>query len=489
MKGRRVLCGVLALGLLLAATVEFTQAQGPGLRGDVQSPAAGAQLQLLPAQQGDDNSQRNLVSSPSGAEPNAAPVGLLNYQGKLLRNGSPYNGSINITFRLYTVATGGSAWWSETQTVQVNEGLFNVMLGAVTPLNNRATYFSDQQWLGVQPAGAASELTPRQPLGAVGYAMNLMPGATLVDTNPAGIYSYSFWVASSNHAALYARSDYSTGIYGGTTADNRSGVIGGAGGSGNDSHGVEASMSGASGSCAGGATECGAAFYTTASGDAYASWSYGQNRSAYIGVQGGSYYGLWVYSLNAPNGYGIYTNGASTFDDYVTFSAGKSGYVVDIALNDGLEPLEKGDVVVISGYDAPVIGNIPVVRVRKANEANSQGVMGVVDVQYVPCVDKSSLQAGQACGGFESAVTTIQPGKYLGVVTLGAYEGVKVDAASGPIRPGDLLATSASKGHAAKAAKLTVQDVSFYAPGTIIGKALGSLDNGTGVIPVFVSSR
>jgi hypothetical protein len=209
-----------------------------------------------------------------------------------------------------------------------------------------------------------------------------------------------------------------------------------------------------------------------------------------VGVQGDNgYYGLWLDSLRSPDGNGIWTDGESRFNDYVTFGGGKSGYVVDIALNDGIEPLEQGDVVVISGYAAPVVGEIPVARVRRAGSAGSSAVMGVVDVRYVPCTDRSGLQAGQACGGFDSGVTTIQPGEYLSVVTLGAYEAIKVDATSGPIRPGDLLSSGGGAGMAAKAAQMTVEGVSFYTPGTIIGKALGSLDEGMGIVPVFVSSR
>jgi hypothetical protein len=491
MKAKRVVSAVLALGLLLGAVAGFTQAQEPGPEGGVRPPAAAnSEFELVAGQEDGSISPENLVSLSSSRGIEASPTGLISYQGRLLHDAVPYNGSIDITFRLYDDPTAGYLMWEETQAVQVNNGLFDVMLGAVSPLDDLAVYFANQQWLSVQPAGAASELTPRQPMGAVGYAMNLMPGATLVDHNVGGIYGYSFFVTADTHPAIYGWSGSSTGITGGTSADNAAAVYGSASGSGNFSHGLEGRMSGATASCPMGEAECGSALYATASGDAYASYLYGQNRSAMIAMQGdNTYYGLWVDSLISPDGNGIWTDGASYFGDYVTFGGGKSGYVVDIALNDGTEPLEKGDVVVISGYDAPVVGSVPVVRVRKATAANSEGVMGVVDVQYVPCADSSSLQAGQACGGFETSVTTIRPGEYLGVVTLGAYEAIKVDATAGPIRPGDLLATSVSTGHAMKAAQLSVQGVDFYAPGTIIGKALGSLEGGTGVIPVFVSSR
>jgi hypothetical protein len=55
----------------------------------------------------------------------------------------------------------------------------------------------------------------------------------------------------------------------------------------------------------------------------------------------------------------------------------------------------------------------------------------------------------------------------------------KVSAENGAIRPGDLLVTSAIPGHA-----MRDDDPKN---GTILGKALGSLDSGTGVIKVLVT--
>jgi hypothetical protein len=419
----------------------------------------------------------------------AAPSGLMNYQGRLLQNDVPYDGAIDITFTLWSDSTAGSSYWQETQTVQVDDGLFNVMLGAANPLDGLAVQFQRQLWLGIQPAGAASELTPRQPMGTVAYAMNLMPGATIVDRNIGGSYGTSFYVSSDDHPAIYGYSAVAEGVRGSSNYTGTSGVRGDT--YGNDGYGVSGWNYGDSTSCPTGETACAAGVYATAGGNAYAAFIYGENRSGIVTVQGdNNYYGLWLYSQKAPNGSGIWTNGASTFNDYVTFNGGKSGYVVDIALNDGVEPLEQGDVVVISGYESPVVGNIPVARVRRATGANTAGVMGVVDVLYVPCAaDPESLQAGQACGGFETSVKVIQPGEYLSVVTLGAYAAIKVNATYGPIRPGDVLATSGTAGYAMTGTPLTLQGVTFYAPGTIIGTAMGALDKGTGTIPVFISSR
>jgi hypothetical protein len=76
---------------------------------------------------------------------------------------------------------------------------------------------------------------------------------------------------------------------------------------------------------------------------------------------------------------------------------------------------------------------------------------------------------------------TIEPQQYGQVVTLGSFKMIKVDATLQPIRPGDLLVSSPTPGLA-----MASDDPKI---GTVIGKALGSLDSGTGTIPLLVSPR
>ena len=137
-----------------------------------------------------------------------------------------------------------------------------------------------------------------------------------------------------------------------------------------------------------------------------------------------------------------------------------------------------------------MLGEMPVIRVALANAANAGAVVGVVDVLYEPCtIPPDQLLPGQDCGNYNHEVTTIQPGQYLSVVTLGAFAYLRVDASSGPIYAGDLMTVSGTPGLATSAQMITVEGVSFYAPGTIIGKALGNLESGTGLIPVFVTIK
>ncbi len=92
----------------------------------------------------------------------------ISYQGVLTdaAGKTVTDGSYNLTFKLYDVSTGGSPLWSEAQSVSVSKGIFNVILGSVTPLTSS---FDKQYWLGVT-VGAGSELTPRLPLTASAYA-------------------------------------------------------------------------------------------------------------------------------------------------------------------------------------------------------------------------------------------------------------------------------------------------------------------------------
>jgi hypothetical protein len=93
-----------------------------------------------------------------------------------------------------------------------------------------------------------------------------------------------------------------------------------------------------------------------------------------------------------------------------------------------------------------------------------------------------------------AGVVSIQPGIMLGeggegkvlVATTGRVK-VKVDATRSPIHIGDLLVTSDKKGVAMKSEPLSLGGAQLHRPGTLIGKALEPLENGTGEILVLLS--
>lgn len=100
----------------------------------------------------------------------AATPNRLGYQGNLADSGGqPITANLSITFRLYDVASGGSALWTETQpAVAVDGGNLAVELGGVTPLPK--DIFGKQLYLGIQIAGD-SEMLPRPALTAAPYAL------------------------------------------------------------------------------------------------------------------------------------------------------------------------------------------------------------------------------------------------------------------------------------------------------------------------------
>ncbi|MBM3331864.1 hypothetical protein FJY68_08450 [candidate division WOR-3 bacterium] len=94
---------------------------------------------------------------------------MLSYQGKLTDTlGVPVpNGNYSVVFKLYTVPSGGSPFWNETQNVNAREGLFAVLLGAVTPIGSVPD--AGAAYLGMTVAGGA-ELVPRLRIASAAYA-------------------------------------------------------------------------------------------------------------------------------------------------------------------------------------------------------------------------------------------------------------------------------------------------------------------------------
>ncbi len=93
-----------------------------------------------------------------------------------------------------------------------------------------------------------------------------------------------------------------------------------------------------------------------------------------------------------------------------------------------------------------------------------------------------------------AGVVSLRPGISLGeggagkeqIATTGRVR-VKVDATAAPIRVGDLLVTSDKPGYAMKSIPLDIAGVSIHRPGTIVGKALETIENGEGEILVLLS--
>ena len=90
------------------------------------------------------------------------------HQGVLSSNdGTPVeDGMYVFTIGIYDSESTSEALWTETQTVGVINGIYNLLLGTVEPLDVR---FDTQYWIGISVNGG-DELNPRIPLSLVPYA-------------------------------------------------------------------------------------------------------------------------------------------------------------------------------------------------------------------------------------------------------------------------------------------------------------------------------
>ncbi|MEQ1894732.1 MAG: hypothetical protein ABL998_19490 [Planctomycetota bacterium] len=214
----------------------------------------------------------------------------------------------------------------------------------------------------------------------------------------------------------------------------------------------------------------------------------GPNTSPGWGVYGDGFQGVTGVGT-----YGLASFGACYVNGDLTVTGAKTGYVVDLVINDDSVALEPGDLVEIVGAAPALLGEIPLVRVRRASSTNPRAVLGPIsnavsvdgELSVPPHVGRHELDAQRLGANSSRAVLRragpIEPGEHGNVVTLGAFQSIKVDASYGAILPGDLLVASPNLGYA-----MVDNDART---GTVVGKALAAWSAGAGEIPVMVSSR
>jgi hypothetical protein len=494
MKGKWTLLGSILAVLLLALAAGLTRAQGP------EPPGEGVQ--------------------PEGDVSIAATVSSkISYQGVLKENGQPVNAPRNMVFRFYTTSdcTGTPVQEVTKNNVPVSNGLFSVALEV------SQNHFNGQGlWVAVDVGGTVvgcQEILP------VPYALSLRPGARIQDGSasanlvtaelrgwppilyPVGVKGEGTW-------GVYGYSANAIGVYGGSASTSGTGVYGLAQATSGTTYGVygraqspdgyggyfentsTAGGWGLYGKSAGGTGVWGEG--TTIGVDGYASAStgsavgvlgraYSQQGTGVYGVAlqtTGMSYGVYGedrssvgyggYFLNTSSGVALYARTdqgsgniieawSSTGDREFrverggdvradgSFTGGGADYA---ELLPGAAGLEPGDVLAINQEGQ-------LVRSTRPYEASVVGVY--------------STQPGFVAGaGDESAdLTGKVPLAVMGIVP------VKASAENGPIRPGDLLVASSIPGHAMKAGPNPPV-------GTVIGKALEGLDEGTGIIRMLV---
>jgi hypothetical protein len=461
MKRRRMFLAALALGLLLSLAAVVTQAQGPerpegevGPQGDADATAVGA----------------------------AIPV-----QGRLTDSGgNPLDGTYDLTFSLYENSSGGTALCHDIDSVDVNDGLFTAYVNGCSSsdINGRQLY------LGIS-VETDPEMTPRQPIYPVPYAWSLRPGATISDTRDiilslrstgtgdsdvliadaagtgeaieayardgVGVFALSHtYVAlqaysydNTDHPAVFGcsadeasdcdgfRDDGPAGVFGYGTpgvmgqADWGYGVLGKAGIFGAGVRGEGNLLS-----YAGWFTNTGQTVLLITSGDE-------DSNNAILVQGGGSEADFRVTNEGTAYADGGW-QGAADFAELVDTEGDSAAY-------------EPGDVLVISTASDRMVA--------LSSTPFSTAVMGIYS-ESPGFVGSPHVMEDQQDGEIPVAIVGIVP--------------CKVSAENGPIQRGDLLVTASTFGHAMRAGDSPRQ-------GTVLGKALGTLQEGTGVIDILVT--
>ena len=124
------------------------------------------------------------------------------------------------------------------------------------------------------------------------------------------------------------------------------------------------------------------------------------------------------------------------------------------------EAVEAGDVVVLSSD-----GNR---AVKLTEEAYDPSIVGIVSTSPAFILRGSDLPEDGTV-----------PQNNVAVALIGTVP-CKIDADIAPVHIGDLLTTSPTKGHAQKMLD------SSKAVGAVLGKAMGDLENGKGIVSVLV---
>lgn len=200
MNNKRWLFILLVLGAFVVFSASYVLAQEPS------PPAADPE-----------------VASPGAVDAYISPA--MSYQGRLVENGVPVDGTRPLTIHLYTVESGSAPiygldpLWSEgPKNVEVVSGLFNVVIGDTTTLPRR--YLDQELWLEIEVGGTP---LPRQKLYGAPYAFTLIPGGRV--TGNFGGEAVLLVENDGDGIGFWGRSDGGIGVYGESQGD-RAGVFG-----------------------------------------------------------------------------------------------------------------------------------------------------------------------------------------------------------------------------------------------------------------------
>jgi hypothetical protein len=167
----------------------------------------------------------------------------------------------------------------------------------------------------------------------------------------------------------------------------------------------------------------------------------------------------------AGNGEALYVNGKSIFNGTLHINNSHQSdkhsdpaNIVELFEVEDIEYISAGDILVVSNSGKSILS-------RSRTEYNRAAV-GVVSGNPIVVINNSGKEQ------------KVYPVALIGTVLC------KIDARNNPVHPGDLIVTSGTPGRG-MAGKID----SFEKIGAVIGKSLDSLEDGMGLLPVFIAHR
>jgi hypothetical protein len=370
------------------------------------------------------------AASLVGCGPSSYLSSAFSYQGVLTDGGgSPVpDGSYQVAFRLYDNSSGGNEVYVLTQTVNTQGGLFSTVLWP--PIEE----MDDPLWVDLTVEG--EHLPTRQRLYGAPYALSLVGGATVDGAIAKGS------AVSATLNVLNTSTGIGLGVaQSSTSTDADSAIVGFNYNAGDDVPTLKLTN-------------------MVDTGRIIEGWNGDGTTNPWDDLE-----------------FSVRGNGDVNCDGSFVDTGGDYADMLPIA-----EAATPGDVLVI-GPDGKMA------RSTTSYATNVAGIYstfpGFIGGDPMNNLDEGDPEKLALMASLPSLLTDLKSERVP--VALAGVVPCKVSAENGAIQPGDLLVTSDTPGHAMRADPLQVGDVEFYPPGTILGKAMESLDQGTGVILVLVS--
>jgi len=426
----------------------------------------------------DVSEDKNVESSADEIAMTSDVPSSINYQGRLTNSaGEPLSGTYNMTFRLYKVASGGTILDTDMHSVEVTDGLFNTAIDF-----NQDIFDGKDLWLGVA-IGTVTEMTPRQELIAVPYALSLRPGANITGSARVALRAESSHIGGKGICG-YVTSESGTtyGVVGSSKSPDGYGgyFYNNGGGTGVYGHG---------GKYGGDFTIKQVGTFGNRNAGVNVTTIYDYSEGVRTSTTGSHSAGVFAYTTGDEHSYGVYasTTGENSHGVYVE-SAKSDAIYADTGRPDHEYGVRTPDKMLAMSYDTGSSDIAEYFAVAEDPEPGTVMVIGVDSKLQNSLIAYDTTVAG---------IVSTAPGVALGtnetgnegekLIAVAGRVPCKVDASYASVKPGDLLTTSNTPGHAMKAQPVVIGEVEICRPGTTLGKALEPLDSGTGVIEVLVT--